>query len=205
MRGMAPAKPAKPHKVGTTSSKTTPKSGQNKLAVQQRRSRFIEAYLSNGGNITHAAISAGFSAKSAASQGSVLLKNPKIAEEIAKRQAEELKKYRLTTDDFFRSLAQALHFDARKLYRENGTLKSVSELDDDTAAALAGLEIFEEFAGAGAKRALIGWTKKLKWLDKNAARDQLGKALRLYGDQPPAVQVNFVDVMRAARERSKRR
>lgn len=125
---------------------------------------------------------------------------------MAARQAEALEKFRLTADHFYRSLAQTLHFDPRKLYREDGTLKDITELDDDTAAALAGVDVSEEFGPSEDGRKLIGYTKKLKWLDKNTARDQLGKALRLYADQPQTtVNINFADKLRGARERASRR
>lgn len=125
---------------------------------------------------------------------------------MASRQAETLEKFRLTADHFYRSLAQALQFDPRKLYREDGSLKDITELDDDTAAALAGFEVAEEFQGRGDDRESVGYTKKVKWLDKNTARDQLGKALRLYADQPATtVNINFADRLRGARERASRR
>ena len=91
-----------------------------------------------------------------------------------------LSKLELTTESVLRSLAQAVHFDPRKLYDEHGNLKPITELDDDTAMALSGVEVMEEFAGRGEKRELMGYTKKVKWLDKNAARDQAMKHLGMF-------------------------
>jgi len=91
-----------------------------------------------------------------------------------------LSKLELTTESVLRSLAQAVHFDPRKLYDEHGNLKPITELDDDTAMALSGVEVMEEFAGRGEKRELVGYTKKVKWLDKNAARDQAMKHLGMF-------------------------
>lgn len=156
------------------------KPGQRKVSVEQRRALFIEAFLSNGENATQAALAAGFSASSAASQGSRLLKNDKVSQEIARRRSEVLESAELTTEGVLRSLRQALFFDPRKLYREDGSLKPITELDDDTAQALSGFEVLEEYAGRGEDRALAGFTKKVKWLDKNAAREQAAKVLGLY-------------------------
>jgi phage terminase small subunit len=51
------------------------KSGTSKAAAATRRRLFIETYLANGHNATQAAISAGYSAKTAGSQGQRLLKD----------------------------------------------------------------------------------------------------------------------------------
>lgn len=71
-------------------------------------------------------------------------------------------------------------FDPRKLFREDGSPKPISELDDDTAAALAGLDVHEEYAGSGDDRVFIGYTKKYKVADKNAALEKLFKHHGLY-------------------------
>ena len=154
---------------------------RQKTTIEQRRKLFVEAYLSNGGNATKAALAAGFSAGSAAKQGHRLSKNASVRAEIDRRNAEVIEKAQqatqLTIERVLLSLAQALFFDPRKLYREDGSLKPIAELDDDTAQALAGFEVFEEFTGRGEDRALAGYTKKVKWLDKNTAREQALKHL----------------------------
>lgn len=71
-------------------------------------------------------------------------------------------------------------FDPRKLFRDDGTPKPIRELDDDTAAALAGLDVHEEFEGSGDDRVFVGYTKKYKVADKNAALEKLFKHHGLY-------------------------
>ena len=71
-------------------------------------------------------------------------------------------------------------FDPRKLFMEDGSPKPINELDDDTAAALAGLEVVEEFDGSGEDRKFIGYTKKYKVADKNSALEKLFKHHGLY-------------------------
>lgn len=175
------------------------KAGQNGAAAAQRRSLFIEAYLSNGENASQAAIAAGFSPKTAGQQGSRLLKNVKVQQELNSRRTKVLEKFQLTTENVLQSVAQALFFDPRKLFDDKGLLKPITELDDDTAQALAGIDITEEYGNAPVdeelepqphggglrrahgKRVQTGYTAKLKWLDKNAARDQAAKMLGMYG------------------------
>ena len=162
----------KPPKQSTSRQKTT---------IEQRRKLFVEAFLSNGGNATQAALTAGFSASSAAKQGHRLSKNVQVRAEIDRRSAEVIEKAQeatqLTIERVMRSLAQALFFDPRKLYREDGSLKPIPELDDDTAQALAGFAVCGECTGRGEARTLGGFTKKVKWLDKNTAREQALKHL----------------------------
>ena len=66
-----------------------------------------------------------------------------------------------------RSLIQVLFFDPRRLFHADGTLKGLHELDDDTAMALAGVDK-RIVAGPDGRLTIT----KLKWLDKNAAREQ---------------------------------
>jgi phage terminase small subunit len=144
------------------------KAGTSANAAAHRRQLFIEAYMANDGNATQAAIAAGFSPKTAKQQGSRLLTNVDVQRAISERQRELEDRYKLTTDELRRSLSQVIHFDPRRLYRPDGSLKDVTELDDDTAAALAGLEVMITADKEGA----VITTKKLRWLDKNTARDQ---------------------------------
>jgi phage terminase small subunit len=56
----------------------------------------------------------------------------------------------------------------------------LDELDDYTAASVASFEVQELFAGSGEERKLIGYTKKVKLWDKNAALDKLMRHLEAY-------------------------
>lgn len=75
---------------------------------EAKRARFIAEYLIDR-NATQAAIRAGYSAKTAGSQGSALLKYPEIAASIAARTAEVNRtladRYEVTADKIQRELA----------------------------------------------------------------------------------------------------
>lgn len=155
------------------------KASSSKQAAADRRHAFVEAYITNGGNATQAALTAGFAPKSAYSQGHNLLKHHETIRMLEERRKNLAQKYELTTENVLKSLAQAVHFDPRRLYNADGSLKPIHELDEDTAMALSGFEVIE----MGARKdedAPIGVTKKVKWLDKNAARDQAMKHLGLF-------------------------
>lgn len=154
--------------------------GHSKIGAEARVKMFVEAFLTNGSNATQAAVAAGLSPKTAASAGARMLKNVKVSTLLKQRQTELAQKYELTTESVIRSLAQAVYFDPRKLYHADGSLKMIHELDDDTAMALAGFEVTEEKGSGEDRGKVIGFTKKVKWLDKNTAREQAMKHFGLY-------------------------
>lgn len=96
-------------------AKARTKAGQNKASTEQRRSLFIEAYLSNNENATQAALDAGFSPKSAASQGSRLLKNAKVKQELDSRRAEVIRKVGINTEEALQHLWGIATADSREL------------------------------------------------------------------------------------------
>lgn len=139
------------------------------------------------GNATQAAIRAGYSPKTAYQSGAENLKKPQIAAllsekqtVVAARQDERLAAMELTRERVQREIARIAYFDPRKMFRADGTPLEVTELDDDTAAAIVGLDILEEWEGVGENRVLRGYVKKYKIANKNVALDQASKILGLY-------------------------
>lgn len=134
---------------------------------------FVTEYLLCG-NATQAAIHAGYSAKTARVIGQENLLKPAIAAlvakkhaEISQRQIERLDVMELTETRVNRETARIAFFDPRKLFHPNGSPKEVTDLDDDTAAAISGLDVLEEYEGTGKERQLVGHVKKYKIADKN--------------------------------------
>ena len=91
-------------------------------------------------NATQAAIRAGYSAKSAHSMGCQILARPHVRKAVDRRMAAVVKKLELTVDGVMTETARVAFFDPRKLFHPNGMIKKVTELDDDTAGALAQFE-----------------------------------------------------------------
>lgn len=156
--------------------KNLSKSAQNDTA-KARRQRFIEAFLSNGENASQAALAAGFSPKTAGQQGSRLLKNVEVKAEIDKRRTEVLNSFRITTERTYLEIARLAFADPRKFFNADGSIKPIHELDDDCAAAIAGID-FDEIKADGI---VIGHTRKIKQWDKNAALEKAAKILGLFG------------------------
>lgn len=160
--------------------------GHGKVSTEARHSTFVEAYLSNGGNVTKAALAAGFSPKTAASQGSRLLKNVKIRQIIDNRQTVVLSEMRIDADRVLEETARLAFSDVSKIIGPDGKILLPHQLDEATRAAVKGFEIDE-----------YGRIKYQFW-DKNAASERLFKHLNLYKDdnkgKAPITQVAIVQL-----------
>lgn len=92
-------------------------------------------------NATQAAIECKYSPRSAHTLGCRLMKKPAVVAAIAARQAKVYDEAEVDLGQVIREIKRVAFFDKRKLYREDGTLKSIHELDDDTAAGIASIEV----------------------------------------------------------------
>lgn len=148
-----------------------------KLTPKQKA--FVSEYLIDL-NATQAAIRAGYSPKTANEQGARLLANVSIAKAIQKATNKRQERTEITQDRVLKEYARIAFLDPRRFFDSDGTPKPIEALDDDTAAALAGLEIHEEFSGVGEDRELAGYTKKYKLANKLGALDSLAKHLGMF-------------------------
>ena len=111
---------------------------EKKLTLKQQR--FVEEYLVDF-NATQAAIRAGYSEYTAYSIGCENLTKPNIQEFIQEEMNKRSKKTGITAEKILEELSKIAFFDIRKLYNEDGSLKPVTELDDETARVVAGLDV----------------------------------------------------------------
>jgi len=154
-----------------------------------KRERFAREYLQDH-NGTKAAIRAGYSEKSAHVTASRLLSDAKVSERIheltQQLHAKLEKKTEITRERVLQEYAKLAFFDPRKLFDENGNPKKITELDDDTAAAIAGLEVNSQLALVeveGEKpetRDVLSTVRKYKIVDKKAALDSIAKHLGMF-------------------------
>lgn len=98
----------------------------------------------------------------------------------------------ITLERTLKEIARIAYFDPRRMFDKKGLPLAITDLDDDTAAVIAGLDVLEEYAGSGQDKVLIGHVKKWKLADKGGALDKLMKHLGGYkGDndqnRPPGV------------------
>lgn len=157
--------------------KKKPKAPAAGLTPKQQR--FVAEYLVDL-NATRAAITAGYSAKTAESQASRLLRNVKVAEAVEAGKTRQLAKAEVTAERVLAEIAKLCFSDARALFREDGSLKRPTEWDDEVAAAVAGVDVVEMAGGAaigkgGALQHVPMYTKKVKLWDKKGSLELLAK------------------------------
>lgn len=137
-----------------------------------------------------------------------LFDNPKITARVNELKAMHAKRHEVTVDRVLKEYARLAFLDIRKAFDESGNLKPIHELDDDTAAAISGLEVEvkrvageadEELEGqphGGSLRRQHGTTArlhKIKLSDKKGALDSLAKYLAMFSDT--AVTVNVTNAL----------
>lgn len=142
------------------------------MALTAKQLRFVQEYLIDL-NATQAALRAGYSKNNPDKIGAQLLGKTSVAMAIAEQMRARERRTHITQDRVLQELARIAFFDIRKLYHEDGSLKKPTELDDEAAAVLAGVDVTEQQThevdeDGNVKRAPT-WTKKAKVFDKTAA------------------------------------
>lgn len=149
------------------------------MALTAKQEAFVIEYLVDL-NATQAAIRAGYSENTARFIGAENLTKPYIQAAIQKAQEERAKRTEITADRVLKEYARLGFFDPRKLFDSEGKPIPIQDLDDDTAAAIAGLDVMEEYEGFGDNRTFVGYTKKYKIVDKKGALDSIAKHLGMF-------------------------
>ena len=111
-----------------------------------------------------------------------LLDDPKISTRVRELQLLHQKRHEVTVDRVLQEFSRLAFLDIRKAFDEEGRLKPIHDMDDETAAAIAGLEVESLFEGKGSERELIGRLHKIKLSDKKGALDSLARHLGLFND-----------------------
>ena len=146
-----------------------------------RKRRFCREWLINGNNATKAAISVGYSAHTADVQGSRLLTEPAVIEYVLQLQRETDKRLDITRDDIIGEMARIGMVDTRRLFNENGSLKPIHMLDDDTAAAVKSVKVVSRTLGHG-EEVEIEHTHEIQLHAKQPALSDLGKHFNIFED-----------------------
>ena len=174
---------------------------KNKLTSRQQA--FVNEYLIDL-NAAAAYLRAGYKCSDnvARINASRLLSSANVQKEIKEALAKRTERVEITQDMVLRELARVAFADLRSIYRPDGSMMSVSELSDDAAASVAGVESTEIADGSGDSKTVAGYIRKVKRWDKVKALELLGRHLGMYTDRvalsgdvsiPPLIQIAFVD------------
>lgn len=157
------------------------KSGRAATLTNRQR-KFVDEYLIDL-NAKQAAIRAGYSKKTADRIGPELLGKTCVAQQVEKRMRDRAARTQITQDRVLQEYAKIGFFDPRKLFDDDGKPIAIPDLDDDTAAALAGLDVQELYEYDGDEKIFAGYTKKYKLADKRAALDSIARHLGMFTDK----------------------
>jgi phage terminase small subunit len=148
--------------------------------MRDRQRRFVEEYLARR-NAAQAAIAAGYKPSNAIKNGYRIRWYPEVAAAIAEHDRALTAKLEITAERVLLETSRLAFSDHRKLYRADGSLKALHELDDDTAAAVASVETVIR-VGRGPEGG--SQLHKVKLGDKQAALVLLGRHLQIFGEKP---------------------
>src|ERR1700674_87653 len=102
-------------------------------------------------------------------------------------EAHECRASAVNVASVLQEAARIAFSDPRKLFREDGSLKAITEMDDNTRASIASIEIVENFKTIGGRVVKVegkadekSYIKKVKFWDKNSALEKLMKHLSMF-------------------------
>lgn len=157
---------------------------QAKPRLSDRQARFVDEYVKDQ-NATRAYLRAGYKTNEQAARraASRLLTNVDIRSEIDDKLSALREKVQEETgvslNRVITEIAKGAFFDPRKFFHADGSPKAITELDDDTAAALAGMDVVEEKLGRG-EEASSNFVRKYKLAERKGYLDMLMKHLGGY-------------------------
>lgn len=141
-----------------------------KLTAKQQR--FCDEYLIDL-NATQAAIRAGYSAKTADQQGSRMLTNVKVQQEIAEKMAERSKRTGINQDRVLQEIA--------KLALVN--IDDVVDLETGRVMKTATKEDLACIQSIKIKPTEFGTEREIKFYDKKGSLELVGKHLGMFKDK----------------------
>jgi phage terminase small subunit len=145
--------------------------------ISEKRRQFVDAYIAEDFNGTKAYQQTyKCTAAAARANAAKTLATTSVQEYLRERLADRSRRVEITQDRVLQEYARLAFFDPRKLFNDDGTPIPIHELDIDTAAAIAGLDV-EEITLDKEK---IGTVRKYKIANKGHALDSVGRHLGMF-------------------------
>lgn len=111
--------------------------------MNARQTAFVRNYLISQ-NATEAARKAGYSAATASSLGERLLRNVEVRAAVDAGLAEQATRMQITADRVQQARARLAFADPRRLFDQDGLPLPPNQLDEDTAAAVVGIDLNDD-------------------------------------------------------------
>lgn len=114
--------------------------GGQAISLSDREMHFAESYLSNGFNATSAAITAGYSAKSAKEQASRLLTNVNLSKYLTWKTKPLLDDLEISQERILKELASIAFAKPTDFLNQDLTLKNLTEIKSSMLPAIKQIE-----------------------------------------------------------------
>jgi phage terminase small subunit len=142
--------------------------------LTDRQERFAQEYSANGGVAATAAVAAGYSAASAASQGSRLLRNVEVAARIRELHEETAHRLGVTRDEVVHELAAIAFSRLDHIVTFGPAGIELRPMDEIPRADLAAVATLRHRVGPTSRSTLV------RMMDKVRALGKLGRMLGLF-------------------------
>ncbi len=154
--------------IGVKNFMAKQKTKKNSKKLTLKQAKFVEEYLVDF-NGTQAAIRAKYSPKTAYVIAQENLKKPAIIKEIQRKQEEIRANLEVTPEKVIAEFAKVAFHDVAGIYNDDGSLKTIKEIDSNTRASITRLK-------ANNKGRIIS----VRTYDKVKALESLAKHLGLF-------------------------
>jgi len=173
------------------------------MAFTPKKKRFFEEYLKDL-NATQAAIRAGYSKKTAHSQGPRLLEDVDVANAIKNAQRERSEAVKIDAAYVLSRLGEIDQMDALDILNEDGSVKHIQDWPKIWRQMISGLDVMEVVGASDDMRTAV--VKKIKWPDKIKNLELIGRhvGVQAFRDQVKHEgSISVADALREARSRRK--
>jgi phage terminase small subunit len=150
--------------------------------LSEKQKQFCREYIIDL-NGTQAAIRAGYKEIGAKVQASRLLTNANVQRQINELMEKRADRTDIKADGVLKELGRIGYADVRQIFKDDGTVKPITEWPEELSRACAGIDVVETFEGHGADRVWTGYIKKIKFWDKPRALELIGKNQKLFTDR----------------------
>ncbi len=165
-------------------------------SLTDRQNRFVDLYMRDF-DYKKAAKGAGYSEWTIKVAKDKILNNPKIRAEIDRRKIEDRHRYSDLDAKIISSLEKLAFFDVKEIYNEDGSLKAISDIDDDTAYAIESIDLETKYEGRGPVKEEIK-VAKVRTSKKMEALKELAKIRGMYHlDNTILLEVGFRGILAA--------
>jgi phage terminase small subunit len=150
--------------------------------LTKKQARFVKEFLKDM-NGAAAARRAGYSEKTARTIANENLTKPDIRAAIESETAQLFDELTVTDKMVLRGLMKRAFYDVRDFFDDKGNPKEIHELDEQTAAGIAGFEFVTLYDGSGDQKHAFGQLRKIRLVDAGINLERLGRYLGLFKDR----------------------